>query len=137
LILKINCTQRLAMAIKKLEFLKKDLDLILNDKIEVQIPEGKENNVDYEVREALLEHYHDKNIVKFNETGIKKIDKNIESVEGKSKGELDVLIFNYFANNNIDMIIENKKIGTNQDALEQAIMYANSLNRSGMVGMTP
>jgi type I restriction enzyme M protein len=121
------------MGIKKLEFLKQDLDLILNDKIEVQIPEGKENNVDYEVREALLEHYHDKNIVKFNETGIKKIDKNIESVEGKSKGELDVLIFNYFANNNIDMIIENKKIGTNQDALEQAIMYANSLNRSGMV----
>lgn len=121
------------MGIKKLEFLKHDLDLILNDKIEVQIPEGKENNVDYEVREALLGHYHDKNIVKFNETGIKKIDKNIESVEGKSKGELDVLIFNYFDNNNIDMIIENKKIGTNQDALEQAIMYANSLNRSGMV----
>ena len=121
------------MGIKKLEFLKQDLDLILNDKIEVQIPEGKENNVDYEVREALLGHYHNKNIVKFNETGIKKIDKNIESVEGKSKGELDVLIFNYFDNNNIDMIIENKKIGTNQDALEQAIMYANSLNRSGMV----
>lgn len=107
--------------------------LILNDKIEIQIPIGKENNVDYEVREALLGHYHDKNIVKFNETGIKEIDKNIESVEGKSKGELDVLIFNYFDNNNIDMIIENKKVGTNQDALEQAIMYANGLNRSGII----
>ena len=77
------------MGIKKLEFLKQDLDLILNDKIEVQIPEGKENNVDYEVREALLGHYHDKNIVKFNETGIKKIDKNIESVEGVETHSLE------------------------------------------------
>lgn len=122
------------MGIKKLEFLKQDLDLILNDKIKVQIPEGKENNVDFKVRTTLLPYYkNDENIVKYNETGIKSIDTHIESVEGKSKGELDVLIFNYFANNNIDMIIENKKLGTKKDPLEQAIMYANGLNRSGMV----
>ena len=121
------------MSIKKLEFPKKKLDLILNDKINVVIPKGKENNVDYEVREAYLSIIDDKEIVRFNETGIKEIDDNIESVSGKSKGELDVLIFNLFGDSNIDLIIENKKAGTKEDSLEQAIMYANSLNRSGKV----
>jgi type I restriction-modification system DNA methylase subunit len=119
------------MSVKKLEFLKTDLDLILNDKIDIIIPKGKENEVDFNVRTALLKYYDNNDeIVKFNETGIKKIDKNIESVLGKSKGELDVLIFNYFNNNNIDVIIENKKVGANDDALPQAIMYANGLNNS-------
>lgn len=121
------------MSIKKLEFPKRELDLILNDKIDVVIPKGKENNVDYEVREAYLSIIDDKEIVRFNETGIKEIDDNIESVSGKSKGELDVLIFNLFGDSNIDLIIENKKAGTKEDSLEQAIMYANSLNRSGKV----
>lgn len=121
------------MSIKKLEFPKKELDLLLDDKVEVIIPKGKENNVDYEVREAYLSLINNKEIVRFNETGIKEIDDNIESVSGKSKGELDVLLFNLFGNSNIDLIIENKKSGTKQDALEQAIMYANSLNRSGKV----
>jgi len=119
------------MSIKKLEFLKKDLDLILNDKIDIVIPKGKENEVDFNVRTALLKHYdNNQEIVKYNETGIKRIDNNIESVSGKSKGELDVLIFN---NDNIDIIIENKKSGTNEDALTQAIMYANGLNNSKVV----
>ena len=119
------------MSIKKLEFLKKDLELILNDKINIDIPKGKENNVDFNVRTALLKYYNNnQEIVKYNETGIKKIDNNIESVSGKQKGELDVLIFNYFKNNNIDIIIENKKSGTKEVALTQAIMYANGLNNS-------
>lgn len=119
------------MSVKKLEFLKKDLDLILNDKINIDIPTGKENEVDFNVRTALLKHYNNnQEIVKYNETGIKQIDKNIESVSGKQKGELDVLIFNYFENQNIDIIIENKKSGTKEDALTQAIMYANGLNNS-------
>lgn len=121
------------MAIKKLEFSKKELELILNDKVEVEIPKGKENNVDFEVREAYLKQINDKEIVRFNETGIEEIDNNIESVAGKSKGELDVLLFNLFNDNNIDLIIENKKVGSKQNALQQAEMYANGLNRSGIV----
>ncbi|MGD1837734.1 MAG: HsdM family class I SAM-dependent methyltransferase [Nitrososphaeraceae archaeon] len=121
------------MAIKKLEFPKKELELILIDKVKVEIPKGKENNVDFEVREAYLKHINDKEIVRFNETGIEEIDKNIESVNGIAKGELDVLLFNLFDDSNINLIIENKKVGSKQDALEQAKMYANSLNRSGKV----
>lgn len=121
------------MIIKKLEFPKKELDLIINDTIEIIIPKGKENNVDFEVREAYLKVINDKEIVRFNETGIKEIDSKIESVKGKSKGELDVLIFNLFGNSNVDLIIENKKVGSKENALDQAIMYANGLNRSGKV----
>lgn len=121
------------MKIKKLEFPMKELELILNDKIDILIPKGKENNVDYEVREAYLKVINDKEIVRFNETGINEIDRNIESLEGKSKGELDVLLFNLFGNSNIDLIIENKKVGSKENALDQAIMYANGLNRSGKV----
>lgn len=122
------------MSIKKLEFLKNDLNLIINDKIDINIPSGKENNVDFNVRTALLKYYDDnQEIVKYNETGISEIDKHIESVLGKSKGELDVLIFNYFNDNNIDIIIENKKTGTKEDALTQAIMYADGLNRTCIV----
>ena len=97
------------MAIKKLEFPKKELESILTDLVEITIPKGKENNVDYNVREAYLKKIKDKEIVRFNETGIKEIDDNIESVRGKSKGELDVLLFNLFDDNNVDLIIEKNK----------------------------
>lgn len=122
------------MAIKKLELIKDSLEKILNDKIDINIPKGKENNVDFEVRQELLKHFNnDKSIIKFNETDISKIDKDIPSTTGKGKGELDVLIFNYITKNNIDLIIEDKKVGSSEDALDQAIMYANGLNRAGNV----
>jgi len=120
------------MALAKLELPNELLNELLNEKIKVFVPKGRENEVDYEVRQELLIHFESKEIVKFNNTGIKLIDQHIPSVKGNSEGELDVLIFNKF-NNNIDLIIENKQVKSKKDPLEQAIMYANGLNLSKTV----
>jgi len=51
--------------------------------------------------------------------------------EGK-KGRSDITLFNYFENNSIDIMIENKFDKTKGNPINEAIEYCNNINESGI-----
>ena len=65
------------------------------------------------------------NSVVGKKTGNSKIDKLIPSYHGESGvGKPDVMLYNYFGNNEISLIVEDKNFTSTEDALQQAIHYA-------------
>lgn len=112
---------------KKLEFTKEELGKITHD-LNLDIIEYKniktEADIDDAVKNYLKKLYNEDNIIT-KKTGITEIDKNIPSYNGGgANGEPDVMIFNYFNNNEIDVIIENKMPNNPDDEIEQAKTYA-------------
>lgn len=116
------------MAKKKIEIRKEYLNQILNDKVNIEytqrdVERNLEEDIDDKVKNALKVVYKDKIIAK--KTGISEIDKKIPPYHGEEgNGHPDIMIFNYFGNNEIDLIIENKNFTSNEDAILQAINYA-------------
>ena len=110
-----------------------ELENIFDSKIEINIPNGlPENETDWKVKTELAKYYDEKH-VKLTKTGINSIDTKIPSKSGPGQGKIDVLIFNYFNNGNIDVIIEDKNPNVPQDSLSEAIYYANGLNKNSSV----
>lgn len=116
------------MAKKKIEMRKEYLQKILSDKLIVTYTQEDRNrnleeDVDDIVKNNLKTIFGSKIIGK--KTGIQNIDKNIPPYHGDDgNGHPDVMLFNYFDNNEIDIIIEDKNFTSNEDSLEQAITYA-------------
>lgn len=76
-----------------------------------------EKEIDYGVKELLLNFYNEETI-KQDKTNYKNIDSKIplyhsENSEDSTNGKLDIMIFNYFNKNEIDLIIENKIANSN------------------------
>lgn len=112
---------------KEIELLKEEKDLLMQD-LNIGNPEyvnmDSEADVDDGVKELLKKYYNPKNI-KTKKTGIKDIDSKIPSYHGDSgRGQPDIMIFNYFNDNEIDVIVENKNITNKEDAILQAKRYA-------------
>ena len=80
-------------------------------------------------KDILGKLYQEKNVFQ-KKTGIKKIDSAVPSKDtAAGSGEIDVMIFNYFGNQNIDMIIENKTANISvETALSEGIIYADGKN---------
>lgn len=105
-----------------------------------------EKQVDFGVKELLKKFYDDK-CIKLDKTGIREIDKKIppyhsENSTDKKNGKLDVMIFNFFNDNKIDVIIEDKVANSNENAILQAETYAGVGNFIGkpvriIIGNTP
>lgn len=111
------------MAKKKIEIRKEYLEKILNDKIIVEYTKAEqernlEEDVDDKVKNSLKNVFGDKIIGK--KTGMVEIDKNIPPYHGDERsGHPDVMLFNYFNNNEIDIIIEDKNFTSNENALNK------------------
>ena len=88
-----------------------------------------ENDLEEDVDEAvkkLLKTYFEECCVKNKKTGNKNIDDKIPSYHGDSGcGRPDVMIYNYFNKNEIDVIIEDKKWSSQEAPIPQATCYAN------------
>lgn len=116
------------MAKKKIEMRKEYLQKILSDNLAIKYTQEDRNrnleeDVDDIVKNNLKTIFGSKIIGK--KTGIQDIDKNIPPYHGDDgNGHPDVMLFNYFNNNEIDIIIEDKNFTSNEDSLEQAITYA-------------
>lgn len=116
------------MAKKKIEIRKEYLEEILNDKIIIEYTsQDKERNleedIDDKVKNILKPIFGERIIAK--KTGIHELDKKIPPYHGEEgNGHPDVMLFNYFENEEIDIIIENKNFTSNEEAISQAIHYA-------------
>ena len=116
------------MAKKKIEIRKEYLKEILNDKILVNYTDedkkrNLEEDVDDKIKNVLKECFGNKIIAK--KTGVSEIDNNIPAYHGDDgNGHPDVMLFNWFNENEIDIIIENKNFTSNENAIEQAVNYA-------------
>ena len=99
------------MAKKKIEIKKEYLEKVLNDKITIIYTEEErkrnlEEDIDDKVKDALKKVFGTNIIAK--KTGIQEIDREIPAYHGdEGNGHPDVMVFNYFGKNEIDMIIEN------------------------------
>ena len=92
---------------------------------------GEEEHVDIRVFNLMETMYPDKMVV----TQILK-DKEVYSyLKSKSKtgkrGRSDITLYNYFNNNGIDIVIENKFDKTKNNPIEEAITYCQDINNSG------
>jgi len=116
------------MAKKKIEIRKEYLEKILNDKIIVEYTEidrerNLEEDIDDKIKNSLKSVFGNKIIGK--KTGKPHIDKNIPPYHGdEGNGHPDVMLFNFFDDNEIDIIVENKNFTSNESAIDQAIVYS-------------
>lgn len=116
------------MAKKKIEIRKEYLEEILNDKMIIEYTlQDKERNleedIDDKVKNILRPIFGEKIVSK--KTGIHDIDKKIPPYYGEEgNGHPDVMLFNYFQNDEIDIIVEDKSFTSKEDAISQAIYYA-------------
>ncbi len=108
------------------------VEIINSDQRFEMIPNMKwsEAQIDAFVEKDILGKLYQEEMVFQKKTGIKKIDSAIPSKESAAgNGEIDVMLFNYFGNQNIDMIIENKTAGTPvETALAEGLIYAEGKN---------
>lgn len=120
------------MAKKKLDFKKENLQKLLEDiKIgdichytEEIIKKDLEEDIDDAVKD-ILKSLFGAAFVQGKKTGNKKIDKNIPAYHGdKGVGKPDVILYNYFSEEEISIIIENKKFSSSEDPIPQAETYA-------------
>lgn len=116
------------MAKKKIEIKKEYLKKVLNDKITIIYTEEErkrnlEEDIDDKVKETLKKVFGTNIIAK--KTGVPEIDREIPAYHGdEGHGHPDVMVFNFFGKNEIDMIIENKNFTSDENSLLQAITYA-------------
>lgn len=116
------------MARKKIQIKKERLGKIINDFYNVEYTEMQkmrdlEEDIDDAVKELLKPVYGSS--VAAKKTGKKLIDDQIPAYHGDSgKGSPDVMIYNFFGNEEISVIIENKKFSSSENAILQAITYA-------------
>lgn len=89
-----------------------------------------EAQIDAFVEKEILAELYKGDIIFQRKTGTKAIDSAIPSKDSSTgTGEIDVMIFNYFENQNIDMIIEDKITDIPADiALSEGLIYANGKN---------
>lgn len=85
-----------------------------------------EAQIDAFVEKDILDVLYPDNAIFQKKTGVKVIDSAIPSKDSQTgNGEMDVMVFNYFENQNIDMIVENKIMDVSADiALSEGIIYA-------------
>lgn len=114
---------------KKKVFMKKStLDKALNDFHPVFYPKeiidkNLEEDVDDVVKDLLKPIFG--TCVTGKKTGNKKIDCNIPTWHGETgNGKPDVMIYNYFNNEEISLIVENKNFTSKENATAQAECYA-------------
>lgn len=116
------------MAKKKIQIKKEHLEKILNDFYDVTYSEEQkkrdmEEDVDDAVKALLKPIYS--NAVVAKKTGNKFIDGQIPSYHGDAgNGKPDVMIYDFFENEEISIIIENKNFSSTEDATLQAVTYA-------------
>ena len=89
-----------------------------------------EAQIDAFVEKDILGKLYPEKTVFQKKTGIKKIDSAIPSKDSAAgSGEIDVMIFNYFKDQNIDIIIENKTTNIPvETALSEGMIYADGKN---------
>lgn len=109
---------------EEIKKIKKDINIGIPKYSDVYI----EKEVDYGVKE-LLKKFYDDEFIKLDKTGIPDIDKKIppyhsENSKDTKYGKPDVMIFNFFDKNEIDIIIEDKVADSNENAILQAETYA-------------
>lgn len=116
------------MAKKKIEMKKDILDKVLND---IYMPtyskeivnKNLEEDVDDCVKKILEPIFG--SCVTGKKTGNKSIDNKIPAWHGETgSGKPDVMIYNYFGDNEISLIIEDKTFTSPEDPTPQAIHYA-------------
>ena len=93
--------------------------------------DGSEANVDIRVFNPMESLYPDKKVVPQNKKD-KDVYKYIKSKKGTGrKGRSDITLFNYFGNESIDILIENKYDKEKGNPIDEAIGYCNNINASG------
>ena len=94
--------------------------------------DGQEEMVDIRVFNLMETLYPDNKII----AQIKRdepVYKLLKSKQNETKkGRSDITLFNYFGNNSIDIMIENKYDKTKENPINEAIEYCNNINDSGM-----
>lgn len=81
--------------------------------------------------------------IRAKKTGNKTIDSQIPAYHGeKGNGHPDVMLYNYFGDDEIDLIVEDKNFTSTENATEQAITYASVGDKIGkpvriIVGNSP
>ncbi len=93
---------------------------------EISNRKWSEAQIDAFVEKDILSKMYQINNIFQKKTGEKFIDTSIPSKDSSNgTGEIDVMVFNYFGNQNIDIIVENKITDVSVDAaLAEAIIYA-------------
>ena len=94
--------------------------------------DGQEELVDIRVFNLMETMYPDNKII----AQIKKeepVYKLLKSKQNENRrGKRDITLFNYFGNNSIDIMIENKYDKTKGNPIDEAIEYCNNINESGI-----
>lgn len=117
------------MAKKKIEIKKEYLEELLNDFYTISysksiIKKNLEEDVDDKVKELLKPLFSSDKVVG-KKTGNKSIDSIIPSWHGETgSGRPDVMVYDYFNNEEISILIENKNFTSPEDPIPQAIHYA-------------
>lgn len=117
---------------KKIKIKKEYLNKLIDD-IEIGgictytdeiIEKDLEEDVDDAVKKIMKSIFGEK-YVQGKKTGNKEIDKKIPAYHGdKGVGKPDIMLYDYFSNEEISIIIENKKFSSIEDPTPQAITYA-------------
>ena len=120
------------MTQKKIYIKKEYLDKLLKD-IEIGgtctysdeiIAKDLEEDVDDAVKKIMKVIFGEK-YVQGKKTGNNSIDKEIPAYRGdKGSGKPDVMLYNYFSNEEISIIVEDKKFSSSEDPIPQAATYA-------------
>ena len=116
------------MAKKKVEMKKEILDKTLSDLYSPFyskdiIDKNLEDDVDDVVKKLLEPSF--RNSLTCKKTGKKNIDNKIPAWHGETGyGKPDIMIFNYFGDNEISLIIEDKNFTSSEDPTPQAEHYA-------------
>lgn len=110
------------MAKKKIQIRKEHFINILNDYYDITYDEAQkkrnlEEDVDDAVKELLKPIYNQS--VAAKKTGNKFIDGHIPAYHGDTgSGKPDIMIYNFFGNAEVSMIIENKNFSSKEDGGE-------------------
>lgn len=119
------------MAKKKIEIKKEYLEELLNDFYTISysksiIKKNLEEDVDDKVKELLKPLFSSDKVVG-KKTGNKSIDSIIPSWHGETgSGRPDVMVYDYFNNEEISILIENKNFTSPEDPIPQAIHSSNN-----------
>lgn len=89
-----------------------------------------EAQIDAFVEKDLLGKLYKKEVIFQKKTGVKEIDPYVPSKDSADgTGEIDVMVFNCFGNQNVDMVIEDKITDVSVDiALSEGLIYATGKN---------
>ncbi len=93
--------------------------------------DGAEENVDVRVFNLMEALYPGEKIVPQTKKD-QDVYKYLKSKKGTGKkGKSDITLFNYFGNESIDILIENKYDKEKGNPIDEAIGYCNDINASG------